>query len=150
VDCKGSLVTIASELQKLSHHLPVVFPIHPRTRKMFGEFGIDLSRHNGFKLLDPIGYHDSICLTENARLVLTDSGGLQEESTFFRTPCLTLRPNTERPVTITEGSNKLTGVETLSSDIEQVISASPRRGSVPHYWDGKTAERTLRAVVDFS
>jgi UDP-N-acetylglucosamine 2-epimerase (non-hydrolysing) len=148
VDHRESLIAIASELQKLSHNLPVVFPIHPRTRKMFGEFGIDLSRHNGFKLLDPIGYHDSICLTENARLVLTDSGGLQEESTFFRTPCLTLRPNTERPVTITEGSNKLTGVETLSSDIDQVISAGARRGTVPQYWDGKTAERTLQAIIE--
>ena len=82
--------------------------MHPRTREMCAQFGIPLRGRAGLNVLDPIGYHDSLCLTENARLVLTDSGGLQEESTYFRTPCLTLRPNTERPITVTVGSNKLT------------------------------------------
>ena len=77
------------------------------------------------KILEPVGYHASLCLTENARLVLTDSGGLQEESTFFKVPCLTLRPNTERPVTVLIGSNKLTRLDRLHADINQA-SAAPR------------------------
>src|SRR4029077_16829511 len=97
VDSKNSLTKIMAELKVLSKEMPVVFPMHPRTRKMLSEFGISLSKTNGLKILDPIGYHASLNLTQHARLVLTDSGGLQEESTYFRTPCLTLRPNTERP-----------------------------------------------------
>jgi UDP-N-acetylglucosamine 2-epimerase (non-hydrolysing) len=79
--------------------------------------------------------------------VLTDSGGLQEESTYFRTPCLTLRPNTERPVTITVGSNRLTNVTALADDLNQVLAASPRLGRLPEMWDGKTSERILSALT---
>ena len=113
---------------------------------MFSEFGLELNGDSGCHLINPVGYHDSLCLTENARLVLTDSGGLQEESTFFRTPCLTLRPNTERPVTITVGSNRLTNVATLAHDLQQVLAASPRLGKLPEFWDGKTSERILSAL----
>src|SRR5438045_9565841 len=101
-------------------------------------------------LLAPIGYHDSLCLTEYARLVLTDSGGLQEESTFFRTPCLTLRTNTERPVTITVGSNRLTSVQKLWADIESTLSQSSRRGEIPELWDGKTGLRIILALMNVS
>src|SRR5258708_1989102 len=121
VDHKENLDRIIAELTRLSHELPVVFPMHPRTRKMLSQFGISVEQFNGFKILDSIGYHDSLYLTERARFVLTDSGGLQEESTFFRTPCLTLRPNTERPITISVGSNKLTSPAVLRSDIDHVL-----------------------------
>ena len=117
---------------------------------MIETYGIELSGHNGFKLLDPIGYHDSISLTENARFVLTDSGGLQEESTYFRTPCLTLRPNTERPVTITTGSNRLSSVSRLAADIQQVLAESRRLGAIPVAWDGRTSERVLDAIASAS
>ena len=100
VDDERSLTAIMAELKRLTKELSVAFPMHPRTRKMCAQFGITLDSNHGLKILDPIGYHDSLCLTENARLVLTDSGGLQEESTYFKTPCLTLRPNTERPITV--------------------------------------------------
>jgi UDP-N-acetylglucosamine 2-epimerase (non-hydrolysing) len=150
VDHKESLDTIIAELTRLSHKMPIVFPMHPRTRKMVSQFGIPLERINGFKVLDPIGYHDSLYLTERARFVLTDSGGLQEESTFFRTPCLTLRPNTERPVTITVGSNKLTSPAVLRSDIDHVLNNGARTGSIPPLWDGRTAVRTLEAIVSAS
>ena len=146
VDDRASLTAIAGELKRLATKTPVVFPVHPRTRKMFSEFGIQLNGDSGCHLLDPVGYHDSVCLTENARLVLTDSGGLQEESTYFRTPCLTLRPNTERPVTITMGSNRLTKVSTLADDLNHVLAASPRLGRLPEMWDGKTSERILAAL----
>ncbi len=147
VDFKDSLTEIMAELKSLSNRIPVVFPMHPRTRKMLREFGVSLVETNGLRILDPIGYHDSLNLTKYARLVVTDSGGLQEESTFFRTPCLTLRPNTERPVTISLGSNRLTSLARLGSDIEQALSAADRAGTIPPLWDGKTAQRTLQEIA---
>jgi UDP-N-acetylglucosamine 2-epimerase (non-hydrolysing) len=98
-------------------------------------------------LLDPLGYHDSLALTRHARCVLTDSGGLQEESTWFRTPCLTLRPNTERPVTVTLGSNRLTTVGRLQADLEQVLRGEDRLGQIPPLWDGQTAERIVSCLI---
>jgi UDP-N-acetylglucosamine 2-epimerase (non-hydrolysing) len=147
VDCKENLGAIMAELIRLSRQMPVVFPMHPRTRKMLSEFGISVNESAGLKILDPVGYHDSLCLTENARFILTDSGGLQEESTFFRVPCLTLRPNTERPVTITLGSNRLTSLPRLRQDIEHVLEAGNRKGGVPPLWDGQTAKRTVEQIL---
>jgi len=98
------------------------------------------------RLVDPLGYHDSLCLCESARFVLTDSGGLQEEATFFRTPCLTLRPNTERPVTVALGSNRLTSVERLRDDYEELMARNTRLGEVPPLGDGKTATRIIEAL----
>jgi UDP-N-acetylglucosamine 2-epimerase (non-hydrolysing) len=148
VDDPTSLATIMGELSRLATQMPVVFPMHPRTRKMCSQFGISCSRNNGLRLLEPIGYQDSICLTENARFVLTDSGGLQEESSYFKTPCLTLRPNTERPITITMGSNKLTRLQTLPADIDEVLRRAPRFGNVPSLWDGQTAGRIVKALFE--
>jgi UDP-N-acetylglucosamine 2-epimerase (non-hydrolysing) len=147
VDSRPILSAIMAEMERISRHLPVVFPIHPRTRKMLGEFGLVPGSDSGFRLIDPVGYHTSLFLTENARLVLTDSGGLQEEATYFRTPCLTLRPNTERPITVTVGSNRLTNIERLRRDAEEVLSGPERRGQVPQLWDGHTAERTLEHLL---
>jgi UDP-N-acetylglucosamine 2-epimerase (non-hydrolysing) len=147
VDSEHSLSAIVAELKRLAGEMPVVFPMHPRTRKMCEQFGISLNSSKGLRVLDPIGYHDSLFLTENARLVLTDSGGLQEESTFFRTPCLTLRPNTERPVTITMGSNKLTKLERIADDIAEVLNRQPRFGRIPPLWDGGAAERIVDSLV---
>jgi len=150
VDHKENLGAIIAELTRLSHELVVVFPMHPRTRKMLSQFEIPVEQLNGFKILDPIGYHDSLYLIERARFVLTDSGGLQEESTFFRTPCLTLRPNTERPITLSVGSNKLTSPSLLRSDIDHVLRNGVRTGNIPPLWDGQTAARTLQAIVGAS
>lgn len=147
VDRQSSLTTIMAVLEQLSRRLPVVFPIHPRTRKMLSEFNLVPRSDSRLLLLEPIGYHDSLCLTENARLVLTDSGGLQEEATFFRTPCLTLRPNTERPITITLGSNRLTKLQNLMDNIDDALNGPERKGQVPPLWDGRTAERTLRHLL---
>ena len=143
VDQQESLSAIMRELGALARRMPVVFPMHPRTRKMCTHFGIPVPDGGGLRILEPIGYHDSICLTENARLVLTDSGGLQEESTFFRTPCLTLRPNTERPVTLDPGSNRLTSLERLAGDIGVILNGPERTGQVPPLWDGHAAPRIL-------
>jgi len=147
VDHPESLTTIMSELKRIAGQWPVVFPMHPRTRKMCGQFGISLEDALGLRILDPIGYHDSLCLTESARFVLTDSGGLQEESTYFQTPCLTLRPNTERPVTISQGSNKLTTPKTLAADIDAVLTQPAQSSRIPPLWDGKTSERILDCLI---
>lgn len=147
VDHRENLGEIMAELIRLSREMPVVFPMHPRTRKMLSEFKIEVNRSAKLIILDPIGYHDSLCLAENARFVLTDSGGLQEETTFFRTPCLTLRPNTERPITVSLGSNRLTSLPSLRADIEQVLQNGDRAGSVPPLWDGHTAKRTVEQIL---
>ena len=147
VDSEPNLRAVMAELGRLARQMPVVFPMHPRTRKMCAEFEIPFDGNGALKILDPVGYHDSICLTENARLVLTDSGGLQEEATYFRTPCLTLRPNTERPVTVTLGSNKLTSLEWLEGDIAEVLNREARFGTVPPLWDGQSASRIVYALA---
>ncbi|MGQ9671027.1 MAG: non-hydrolyzing UDP-N-acetylglucosamine 2-epimerase [Desulfosoma sp.] len=148
VDRRETLEAVLDELLRLSRDLPVVFPVHPRTQKSMEIFGLNGLRSPHFHKIAPVGYHDSLCLAENARFVLTDSGGLQEESTYFRTPCLTLRPNTERPVTITEGSNRLTSLSTLAGDIEAVLNGPERLGRVPDLWDGRTAERILGILLE--
>ncbi len=148
VDRKDSLETIVNALKRLSQRFPIVFPIHPRTKKMLQAHDIDISDIKNMNVIEPIGYHDCLCLSENARLVLTDSGGLQEETTFFRSPCLTLRPNTERPVTITLGSNKLTTIQTLDEDIQSVLEREDRFGEVPPLWDGKTAGRIVDLLTN--
>lgn len=147
VDHEGSLSMIMGALKRIAKDWPVVFPMHPRTRKMCGQFGISLNDVPGLRIIEPVGYHDSLFLTEFARFVLTDSGGLQEESTYFKTPCLTLRPNTERPVTVTHGSNKLTTVRTLDADIDAVLKQAPQASRIPPLWDGKAAERIVDELI---
>jgi len=148
VDNKESLGIILHELECLSRQMPVVFPMHPRTRKMADEFSISIKENTNLKIIEPIGYHDSLCLTERARFVLTDSGGLQEESTFFRTPCLTLRPNTERPITITSGSNQLTAIDTLKTDIDTTLKKETNFYKIPKKWDGFTAQRIIECILN--
>ena len=99
-------------------------------------------------ICDPLGYHDTIGLVDKARFVLTDSGGLQEETTFLNIPCLTLRPNTERPITITQGTNRLTSLEALDEDLNKVMNGDHRKGSVPELWDGKTAVRIIEIIAN--
>ncbi|MFH1147824.1 MAG: UDP-N-acetylglucosamine 2-epimerase (non-hydrolyzing) [Pseudomonadota bacterium] len=148
VDDKETLSAVMGCLEKLASLIPVCFPIHPRTKKMLETYGIANGGNERLRIIDPIGYHDSICLAEHAGFVLTDSGGIQEETTFFQTPCLTLRPNTERPVTVTEGSNKLTDLHNLWPDIESLLNGSARKGRVPALWDGHTAERIINCLLD--
>lgn len=148
VDHRETLATIVAELAEISAAWPVIFPIHPRTRGRLDDFGLSFAKNSGVRLLDPIGYNDSLALTKHARCVLTDSGGLQEESTFFQTPCLTLRPNTERPITISLGSNKLTRIETLRRDFEELLQGDQPPGEIPPLWDGKTAERIVQCLLE--
>ena len=150
VDNQAGLTRIMSELERIAEDMPVVFSMHPRTRKMCEQFGITFDEKKGLTVVDPLGYHDSLCLTEAARFILTDSGGIQEESTYFKTPCLTLRPNTERPVTITMGSNKLTTMDRLSADIDEVLGYSTEIGQIPPLWDGLASERIINCLIDMT
>jgi UDP-N-acetylglucosamine 2-epimerase (non-hydrolysing) len=147
VDNKENVTAILNEVSKVAKQVPIVFPLHPRTRKMIQQFGIDLAGIPGFKALEPIGYHDSLRLTQTARFVITDSGGLQEESTYFRTPCLTLRSNTERPITLTVGSNQLTTTIDLPRHLDELLKSPHLKGAIPPLWDGKTSERVLDCLL---
>ncbi len=149
VDEAKSLEQILIYLNRLAERLPVVFPMHPRTKKNIERFGIDISLGEDFRIIDPVRYREFILLQKNARFVLTDSGGIQEETTYLKLPCLTLRPNTERPITITEGTNELVDMETIEERSEQILSGGWKKGSVPALWDGKTAERIVGVFEGF-
>jgi UDP-N-acetylglucosamine 2-epimerase (non-hydrolysing) len=132
----------------IATHMPVVFPVHPRTRQRMEDFGLGAVRN--VILTEPLGYIDFLSLTSHARLVLTDSGGLQEESTALGIPCLTLRDNTERPITVVEGSNQVvgTGTDAILGGFERALrpAGAPRR---PELWDGCTAGRITRVLCTF-
>jgi len=150
VDERGSLAAIVESLVDVSRRAPVVFPAHPRTRQRLADFGLEPALVAGgrVKLVEPIGYLDSIGLADAAACVLTDSGGLQEETTFLRVPCLTLRPNTERPVTISQGSNRLTTLAGLRDDLAAALARRAAGESLPcpALWDGRASERVADAL----
>jgi UDP-N-acetylglucosamine 2-epimerase (non-hydrolysing) len=129
--------------------MPIVFPVHPRTRNRLREFGFD-GHLGGVLLTDPLGYIDFLALTSHARVILTDSGGLQEESTALGIPCLTLRENTERPITVTEGTNRIVGVRpadiVAAFDVALGANGTAR---VPALWDGRAAERVAGVFMAF-
>jgi UDP-N-acetylglucosamine 2-epimerase (non-hydrolysing) len=147
VDAAEALREIVEVLHRAGEEFPVIFAVHPRTRKRAEEFGISLSNGSDVRVIDPVGYIDSLALTRSARCVITDSGGLQEESTWFGTPCLTLRPNTERPVTTQLGSNRLSSPAQLHAHLQDVLNGPARLGTVPPLWDGHTADRVIQAVL---
>lgn len=150
VDEKETLGAILENLIGLSRKLPVIFPLHPRTEKNLLQFGLmpTASEHPNLRLCKPVGYFESIGLADKARFVLTDSGGLQEETTYLKVPCLTLRPNTERPVTIAIGTNRLTSIDTLNEDIRQLLEGNHKPGAIPELWDGHTSDRIIKTLVD--
>ncbi len=149
VDDKGNLQQIVSTMNKLAEVRPIVFPIHPRTKNKLAEFGIE-SIHKNIILSDPIGYIDFLALTKNAELVITDSGGIQEETTWLGVQCLTVRNNTERPITCDLGTNQLLGqdYQLVEETARQVLKGQVKKGSTPPLWDGKAAERIAEIIVN--
>jgi UDP-N-acetylglucosamine 2-epimerase (non-hydrolysing) len=151
VDHKETLSGIMSALKLIARSLPVVFPVHPRTRSRLEEFGLVEPRDGstGFVLLEPVTYLDFVRLYSKSQLVLTDSGGVQEETTALGIPCLTLRDNTERPITVTEGTNKVIGnnPERIEREALEAINREPSAGRIPELWDGKTAARIVNALL---
>jgi UDP-N-acetylglucosamine 2-epimerase (non-hydrolysing) len=138
-------------LEVVQKDLPIVFPIHPRTRNNLaaGELRARVESMKNLRMIDPAGYLDFLKLTANARMVFTDSGGIQEETTILKVPCITLRENTERPVTCQIGSNRLAGTRTenILAAYREVISGQGREPGTPPFWDGKAAERIADILV---
>ena len=150
VDDPATFGRILEALESISDRLPIVFPVHPRTRKTIAElgFGERFEKANGLRLIDPLGYLDFLSLYSGARLVLTDSGGIQEETSVLGIPCLTLRDNTERPITQTLGTNKIVGTDPdkiVAADTAALDETAKPTVSIP-LWDGHTAERIVAAL----
>jgi UDP-N-acetylglucosamine 2-epimerase (non-hydrolysing) len=147
VDSLENFSGILDALEKIQSSLPILFPIHPRTQKQVEEFGL-LERvrgMEGIKLVQPLGYLEFLSLMSQARVVMTDSGGIQEEATILNVPCITLRENTERPITISQGTNELVGKspERIVAAVERVLNGNRRDMGHPELWDGHAAERIV-------
>lgn len=151
VDRADRFSEILQVLAEISQDMPVVFPIHPRTRNNIErlELGPQVQAAPGIRLVEPLGYLDFLKLMSDAAVVLTDSGGIQEETTILGVPCLTLRENTERPVTITQGTNRLTGwrAAAILSAYQEVRSRPQGPRSAPEKWDGRAAERIAQVLL---
>jgi UDP-N-acetylglucosamine 2-epimerase (non-hydrolysing) len=152
VDEPATLRDILNALARVGQHLPVIFPIHPRTRKNLEGFGLGEAAGAGVRFVEPLGYLDFLRLYSGARLVLTDSGGIQEETTALGIPCLTLRENTERPVTVELGTNRVVGTdpERIVAEAEAALTKDRQQEPprVPPLWDGQTAGRILDALLE--
>ena len=147
VDDRETLAGIAGALCEIATKLPLVFPVHPRTRGNLEKFGLDLGPK--VILTKPLSYMDFLNLWKDASLILTDSGGLQEETTALGIPCVTLRENTERPVTVDEGTNTIVGVDPakIVAAADAVLAGQGKTGRRPQFWDGKAAERIVEALA---
>jgi UDP-N-acetylglucosamine 2-epimerase (non-hydrolysing) len=149
VDTKENINNLIIFLNNLAEKRKVVFPIHPRTKKNIEEFGLSDKFISDVIATDPIGYIDFLALSKNAELVITDSGGIQEETTFMGVQCLTVRNNTERPITVTLGTNQQIGTDL--SEVEKaafnILNGKIKKGSIPELWDGNTAERIVEILI---
>jgi UDP-N-acetylglucosamine 2-epimerase (non-hydrolysing) len=152
VDTEEGLGKIVTMFEKLASRSSVIFSVHPRTRKMLEHFGLGQRTEKiaNLQITEPLGYLEFLCLMDRAQLVVTDSGGIQEETTYLGVPCLTLRENTERPITCEIGTNELCGL-----DLEKIVQKSfevydgrAKQGRVPELWDGKAAERIAAILIN--
>jgi len=153
VDHPDNLKTLLTRLNSISEQLPLVFPVHPRTAQRVKEFGLEnLLVSTRILRLPPQGYLQMLGMMKHARLVLTDSGGIQEETTALGVPCITLRENTERPITVSEGTNTVVGIdpEKIQTSVDDVLATGGKRGRVPEYWDGEAAERIAQVIIKWT
>jgi UDP-N-acetylglucosamine 2-epimerase (non-hydrolysing) len=147
VDSTEKLAEILGAIDAIAAQIPVIFPVHPRTQQRLTQAGI--KTHPQLKLIPPVGYLDFLCLLSKATLVLTDSGGIQEETTALGVPCLTLRENTERPITISEGTNLLIGTDPAKILVaaQHILAGKGKAGRIPPFWDGHAAERIVEVLL---
>jgi len=140
VDDDRTLRGILGTLLELNSRLKVIFPVHPRTRQRIADFGLNVSQMD---LTEPLPYIEFLALQRRATVVVTDSGGIQEETTYLRVPCLTLRNNTERPVTVTLGTNVLVGQDgaSLRSELDKILRGAQKQSTIPPLWDGHAGQR---------
>ena len=147
VDNRETFLNILDALAQIEQKIPIIFPIHPRSRKMIDkfQFGERIKKTRNFKLIDPLGYLDFLHLMKHAKFVLSDSGGIQEETTVLGIPCLTLRNNTERPVTVELGTNVMVGADTglIVSESLKILKGQAKKGQIPPRWDGNSAQRIV-------
>lgn len=147
VDDSETLRALLEALNELGRDLQIIFPVHPRTQERMR--AVAAHSLNRIRFMPPLGYLDFLCLMSRARLVLTDSGGIQEETTALGVPCLTLRENTERPVTVTEGTNELVGQDPakIVPAARAILAGKTKKGRIPRYWDGHASERIIEILL---
>jgi len=148
VDDREDFKKLLNALKKVSKSIQIIFPIHPRTKKMLPKYHMNT---DFLKIIPPLGYLDFIKLLIHAKFVMTDSGGIQEETTVLNVPCLTLRKNTERPVTVTMGTNIIVGKDQMKiiEETDKILQGKGKKGQIPKFWDGRTAQRICKIVYDF-
>jgi UDP-N-acetylglucosamine 2-epimerase (non-hydrolysing) len=146
VDQENGLKTLLDEIVRTTRGLPVVFPVHPRTAQILSRIGV---AYPTLHTIEPMGYREFNYLVERAKAVITDSGGITEETTVLGVPCMTIRNNTERPETITEGTNELIGTDpkAVAPAMDVLFAGKWKKGSIPKYWDGKTGERIVKVLL---
>jgi UDP-N-acetylglucosamine 2-epimerase (non-hydrolysing) len=147
VDSSEKLSELLGAVDAVAQDIPVIFPVHPRTQQRMIRAGIRY--HSNLKVIPPVGYLDFLCLLSKATLVLTDSGGIQEETTALGVPCLTLRENTERPITISQGTNLLVGTDPakIVASAREVLAGKSKAGRIPPLWDGHASERIVETLL---
>lgn len=149
VDQADKLKVLMNEIICYSRNLPLIFPIHPRTAQIFNDLGIEA---RNLKIIEPLGYLEFNYLVENSKAVITDSGGITEETTYMGIPCVTLRDNTERPETVNLGTNELIGSEPtkIKATLDKLFEGKWKKGNIPPLWDGKSSERIIDKLIQLS
>ena len=149
VDDKNRFASLWQAVCHVSEQTPLLFPVHPRTREKIADFGLQAAPDT-LRLIAPVGYRDMLALEKYAQFFMTDSGGVQEETTIFGVPCLTTRTETERPVTVSQGTNEVVGVayQGIVQAVDCVLAGQWKKGNIPEKWDGKTAERIVKILLD--
>ncbi|NOX38934.1 MAG: UDP-N-acetylglucosamine 2-epimerase (non-hydrolyzing) [Calditrichaeota bacterium] len=150
VDDPENFKKILDAFEEIQKDIPIIFPVHPRTEKNLNHFGLQdrVANIPNLRIIPPVGYLDFMQLMQNSKFVMTDSGGIQEETTYLRIPCLTIRENTERPVTVELGTNELVGTDTqkIIRNARKILAGEWKKGAVPELWDGHTAERIVKIL----
>ena len=153
INNKRRVISILDAISEVSKKIKVIFPLHPSTKKQLINYKLldKLKNIFGLKIIDPLGYKDMLSLVKNAKFVITDSGGLQEETTYLKIPCLTIRTETERPITVSVGTNTIVGFDKkkIIFNVDNILKNKYRKGKTPNFWDGKASKRIIEIVKKY-